>query len=79
MRFLLRLYLQVIIEHNSLAVQHKIAEIAIAIQDIQQLIDSTHKTYTKLLKGLIPFAIPVCMWNKNNVKLLGHSAPCIER
>ena len=73
--FLLRLHFQVIIEHNCLTVEHEIREIAIAVQDIEQLIDRMDKPCAKLLEGQIPFTIPVCMWNKNNVELLGHDAP----
>src|SRR5437667_11713462 len=65
--FLLGLYLQIIVENNSLTVKHEIAEILILIENIEQFINSFDEANAKLLKRLVPFAIPVGVRNDNNV------------
>jgi hypothetical protein len=44
-----------------LAIEHKVLEVNIIVQDVKQSIDEVDEFQPELLKSLIPFAIPVCV------------------
>ncbi len=70
--FLLRVYFEEIVQDDRLPVQHKVGKIWIVVKDIEQGIDDMHQSHAKLLEGLVPFTIPMRMWNQDDVELLGH-------
>ncbi len=56
---LLRTHEQVIIQDNGLTIQHKVFELGIVIQDLQQVVHQVNELQAELLECEIPFTIPV--------------------
>ncbi len=76
--FLFWSHFQVVIEYDGLPVEHEVAEPGIAVQNIEQFIDSMHQAQTELLKCLIPLTVPVCVGNNDDIELLGHDTSLVE-
>ncbi len=57
--FALRTHLEIILQYDRLSIQHKVLEINIIVQDVKQTIDKMDQPQPKLLKGLIPFPVPM--------------------
>ncbi len=75
--FLLWSHLQVVVEHNSLAVEHEVAELGVAVQNIEQFINGVYEAYAELLECLVPFTVPVGMRDNDNVELPGHNTSLV--
>ena len=54
-------HVQVIVEHDGLPVEHKMFEIGVVFEDVEQPVDQVDEFEAELLKGEVPFAVPVCV------------------
>ena len=72
-------HLQIIIEHDCLAVKHEVSKRRIVVENIKQPINCVYQTNAKLLKCLIPLAVPMCMRYKDYVELLGHNTSLLKK
>ena len=52
-------HLQIVLEHDRLPIQHEMLVIRVLIQDDKEIIHQMDELQAELLKGLIPFAIPM--------------------
>jgi hypothetical protein len=64
--------LEIIFQHDRLAVEVEVAKLRIASQQLQQLVDQLDQPEAKLLKGQIPFAVPVRVRDDVKIKWLVH-------
>ena len=67
-RLLLGPDLEVVLEHDGLAVEVEVPVGRIGIEQIQQAIDQRHEPEAELLVGQIPLAIPVRVRNDVDVE-----------
>src|SRR5206468_12078041 len=70
--------LEVVLEHDRLAVEMVVGESRIAVEQLQQVVDQVDEPETELLAGEIPLAIPVGMRNDVNVHQLPLTAPAVN-
>ena len=58
-RLVLRPQLEIVLEHDGLAVEMEVLEVGLRLHQIEQPIDEPDETETELLVGEIPLAVPV--------------------
>ena len=59
-------YLEVVVDHGHLAVEHEVRIAGVALEERDQGVDQFHQGQAKVLVGLVPFAVPVRVRNDVN-------------
>jgi len=58
-RFLFRAHFQIIVKDNGLTIEHKMLEVRVLFQRLQQPIHQVDKLKPELLEGQVPLAVPM--------------------
>ncbi len=56
-------HLEVVVHHGHLAVEHEVRVTRIVLEERDQGVDQFHQGQAKVLVGLVPFPVPVCVRN----------------